>query len=972
MTEHAPTPVPPPPNTIISVASAKMGILDLPGEVLTEICSHCSQGELICLSLVSSRFRELAAAQLYRNFHIVFPDEDDPCFDSPIDGLAGGLDTFATSDYNYAQHLRDLSLDTLSAGDGAEAAYKPYLASVSCGKFMNTLLLLTLRRATALDSFRWNIRVELSKPVYKVLHSLKSLKHVHIRLQAGPSLYGLPPPLASFPANSSLATPQTGGSTHSTLFGGGSYGALAPPPVHKPSWKPRVSKHTSSKAPPTIAGFKNLESLSVLDMDNLDIITEIKTCVRDSSSTLRKLSLSFSDALAKQARKPCLDPIEPDESDEDEFQVVPLPTTVNYDSSGPAKVFRAQEERKVQESVLGRIFEFEPFTVKRFHVATDGDNEGSQSKPKNQPTDNRHTFVQSVEKISLHLINRVHGTKDLNTLEQQDMLRTILVAANKYVDSENQKTDARAASSSKEVVPSSTSGDSVDDGVATPATEEAQSSETTTSHQGSKAKTDDEVTSPEYIDITAPEQEQLVLEMQEDANDEEITVEASSSKTPASSAQVSKSPFGAGLQCAGAANRAAQRENLRVLEKTLQLFKKEADRISKVSRETDLSDEDAEPRIREAQLRLEAINQDVADIQHDMNVIEAEMDDADVQSAHLAPRADAKDELRRRMNEYARRTRGIGLHALSLHLIPIKASVLGRAIDLHMLKRITLLNVGPQAPFWVLMNKENQLQRLQLRKIFTDNVSLQFLQFVSELESLHELFILERTAKYKPESFAPQSKTTIEQIRRLVLRKHMDSIKRLMIKNEANTAWDIDEKTMKLMCRRGLVLQELAVIMSMRTLHTFIQHIAGLGQLRALQLISFRNDDTCLSVMRETRRFIVDALSHHPELKLEWLAMGDEDRAIRIVRKPNVPKKSKKSKGKGKEREVSGLGLNPVASSSTFPILPAGGWDISSDSDDDGDVPSLPRVKLELMEGVAFYDVWGVRIFKKEVMAGRL
>ncbi len=74
---------------------------------------------------------------------------------SPIDGLAGGLDTFVTSDYDYAKHLKDISLDTLSAGDKAETAYKPYLFNVSCGKFMNTLLLLTLRKARALESFKY-------------------------------------------------------------------------------------------------------------------------------------------------------------------------------------------------------------------------------------------------------------------------------------------------------------------------------------------------------------------------------------------------------------------------------------------------------------------------------------------------------------------------------------------------------------------------------------------------------------------------------------------------------------------------------------------------------------------------------------------------------------------------------------------------------------------------------------------------
>jgi hypothetical protein len=145
-------------STSTSSAPAKLAFLDLPRETQQDIFDLCSQSDLICLSLVSRHFRELAAAPLYRNFHIVFPDEDDPAFDSPIDGLAGGLDTFVTSDYDYAKHLKDISLDTLSVGVSAEKAYRPYSYHVSCGKLMNTLFLKTLRKARALESFKYALR----------------------------------------------------------------------------------------------------------------------------------------------------------------------------------------------------------------------------------------------------------------------------------------------------------------------------------------------------------------------------------------------------------------------------------------------------------------------------------------------------------------------------------------------------------------------------------------------------------------------------------------------------------------------------------------------------------------------------------------------------------------------------------------------------------------------------------------------
>jgi hypothetical protein len=73
---------------------------------------------------------------------------------SPIDSLAGGLDTFVTSDYNYARYLREIILEPLSGGEKGERAYANFLYDTSCGKFMNTMLLMALRKATALETFK--------------------------------------------------------------------------------------------------------------------------------------------------------------------------------------------------------------------------------------------------------------------------------------------------------------------------------------------------------------------------------------------------------------------------------------------------------------------------------------------------------------------------------------------------------------------------------------------------------------------------------------------------------------------------------------------------------------------------------------------------------------------------------------------------------------------------------------------------
>jgi hypothetical protein len=68
--------------------------------------------------------------------------------------LAGGLETLVASDYDYAKYLRDIVLEPMNAGDKGEHAYRYYMYDSSCGKFMNTLFLLALRKARSLETFK--------------------------------------------------------------------------------------------------------------------------------------------------------------------------------------------------------------------------------------------------------------------------------------------------------------------------------------------------------------------------------------------------------------------------------------------------------------------------------------------------------------------------------------------------------------------------------------------------------------------------------------------------------------------------------------------------------------------------------------------------------------------------------------------------------------------------------------------------
>ena len=185
-----------------------------------------------------------------------------------------------------------------------------------------------------------------------------------------------------------------------------------------------------------------------------------------------------------------------------------------------------------------------------------------------------------------------------------------------------------------------------------------------------------------------------------------------------------------------------------------------------------------------------------------------------------------------------------------------------------------------------------------------------------------------------------------------------------------------------------------------------MQHIAGLSELRALHVVHLRNDDTCVWVMRETKRFLIDNVSHYPDLKLEWIAIDEDDRVDQLVRvspskkevdgndsdsnsdregSSSSSKKKKDAKGKGKQKAstpAGGLGLFGAAGSSVVEDLDIsaliaaelGEEGSSSGSEEESDSEGEEEFgqKIKTVEGIFFYEVDDVEIFQKEIVAGRI
>ena len=97
--------------------------------------------------------RELSAAELYRGLNHTFV-EDPISSKLGIDYLAGFLETLATSDYNYAAHVKDVYVDTGYAAAKGEQACRQFGYDLTCGKFLNTLLLAVLKRTSGLEGFQ--------------------------------------------------------------------------------------------------------------------------------------------------------------------------------------------------------------------------------------------------------------------------------------------------------------------------------------------------------------------------------------------------------------------------------------------------------------------------------------------------------------------------------------------------------------------------------------------------------------------------------------------------------------------------------------------------------------------------------------------------------------------------------------------------------------------------------------------------
>jgi hypothetical protein len=496
------------------------------------------------------------------------------------------------------------------------------------------------------------------------------------------------------------------------------------PSVIPPLPGQKDQRQYDASGPPTLSGFKNLSRLAVLNVNCLELIPEIQTCVANSHATLAHLSLSFSSCLAWVARETVADQSS-DGTDSDNESVGP-------GQAAPPRSALALEAWKTQEIALARVLgannSYQKHQVDRGKDTMDDQNleNNVQETWETQVRKLREEIFVSAIKTASRVLLSVGSTEGLE-VHSEDIGEVIEKALNAYFESDVAKQD-------------------VSEGNDVPATLGTLEASSVMAQTGS---------SPPIAEA------------------EVVSAGASNGK--------------AGPSVDG-----------------LGLFSMEEE-VSDHS-DTDGSDVSHEDRsTTNCAQDGHAHHEAGSSTPPQPSPISVQTPE---KTEHIAENKEV--DKRQLMSDYIKSTRGLGLVSFGVHQIPVRASVLRNALDLHVLQSLTLLNVGNQIPLWKLLSRENQVKPLALRSIFSDHISRAFLECVSQLSQVHELLMIERSRKYRPATYLPHGTTNIRTIHKYVLRKHVGTLKRLMIRNEDLCTWDLDASTIVLLCTEGVQLEELA------------------------------------------------------------------------------------------------------------------------------------------------------------------
>ena len=321
-----------------------------------------------------------------------------------------------------------------------------------------------------------------------------------------------------------------------------------------------------------------------------------------------------------------------------------------------------------------------------------------------------------------------------------------------------------------------------------------------------------------------------------------------------------------------------------------------------------------------------------------------------------------------KMHEYVRASHGIQLETFRLHYVPLKASIVGKALDLTVLQHITLLETGPQDAFWALLVKLTSSDApITFKSIHTDNMSFSFLKYLATFKSLEELFVHER--KSRNHDTDPETGVDMASISKQALKPHCRSLKRLMLRNERDESWDVDTKTLLSLGAQAPFLEELAINVKTATYHALLQMFPLLRSVRALHLITLRGSDrNNYSMPMESIAYAIDSLTHCPEANLRYIAIGEfvtemtGRQQYRSHMEKILERQASLREGKQDDKKGKGKAVDPIQ--------------MDIDETSDGDIREkysrVHSASRKMRATRRFEEIDSVKIFSKEIRNGKI
>ena len=909
------------------------------------------------LCCISRAFRERAAAELYRVLEHTFGPSQSRAQGLQKDVLAGSLETLATSEYNYASHIKEVLFDTTNAGESGERACREFSYEHSCGKFLQTLLLAVLKRTDGIERFSWNARVELSSAVYKTLHSMPHLRHLHIRLQIGPSLHST----SNTTTVAATASPQA-----ATIVPTPHPGYGAPPGYipgqsssysHQPQQVVVSSVHLIKKAPVarqilrpvTFSRFEKLASLSVLDMDTLETVPEIAECINKSSGTLKILCLSLSDKFARKARKASTSGSVSEntmtEDDASEVNAAPAPP-LNIDgtenTSGMQLPDTPRSYLQAQDNALGQILASsqssppsrdikvaaKDFVARaeqeegdrelglqlEMAMTEDKDDGGFEKKledlfgrrptSKSDEETSNDQWYGELDKLASKYLESRKTTWKLNKTKKPAKVEirrrkgkgatlpqiqppSGVVAPGPFKSPPNTLHHATQptvhsfvplphpnAHQSVQPLPSDLSSNtsshsSVSSGWGAPA---PASEYTWLPKPGTQANNYNFVPMPLPTSPPAPQKQALhhaksnhgPMWVPSKHGTVVTGIKPSSIGSKSNSGGAATPPAPASGSSTASVNEAqgeSKGQNQETFDDDIDMeHPDEIEDDTEADEQTFCSSRPSDGQKNAEQQHLDNVpiistnttqdqSQDTKEMQLDdetsptdqpsMLSIKAKGKQAvrSPPNGHLRQESDKTDSVA----TYLRQAHGLSLDSLAIYLLPVKASVLLRHIDMHSLKALCLLNVGPQRALWATLTKLHRQSPLQLCSVYSDDVTQSLLTFLSNLPlgQLEELALLENGPRAKVPQLEGSGKSQVDadDIFNMVLKKHMKGLRRLVMRNDADEGWTIDPATVRLVARDGQQLRELGVQCYSNVFHALVRNLPLLKKLYALQVV---------------------------------------------------------------------------------------------------------------------------------------